>query len=246
MATKSHINNLPDEVLVKVFELLPKRDILSSVTLVCTRWNNLSKDRVIWDSIYVNETASMQDVYDWIAVAPKLKYFTAENRNDADRILVRLSKQCKELKSLRILNCWGSHVNWTVHSEPLCNIVTRCKSLENIHFHNIKFNSCKFFELLAKTVNNKRQRKLKRVTYLGPITSKQFSTYLRASRKYECDNSASFGKVNKMFNLSDILRVLDNRPGINIDAFVAEIWRNLDNNGNADPNVLLNELKNRF
>ncbi|KAF2891707.1 hypothetical protein ILUMI_14466 [Ignelater luminosus] len=88
--------DLPDEMVVKIFALLPKHDILPSISLVRLRWYKLAKDLAMRNAINVNETKPVHDIHDSIVMAPKLIYSTAEYRNDVDTILARLAKQWKK------------------------------------------------------------------------------------------------------------------------------------------------------
>ena len=45
--------DLPDEILVRIFEELPLQDLVS-VTTVCKPWNYLANDDVLWKPICEN------------------------------------------------------------------------------------------------------------------------------------------------------------------------------------------------
>jgi hypothetical protein len=45
------LNDLPDEILLKILSHLEPEDLCLNIAKVCERWNVLAKDKILWKTI---------------------------------------------------------------------------------------------------------------------------------------------------------------------------------------------------
>jgi hypothetical protein len=58
------INDLPSEVLTKIFSYLPQLDLLTTINTVCHHWNKAAFSRSLWKTININySTDDKLDIY---------------------------------------------------------------------------------------------------------------------------------------------------------------------------------------
>lgn len=172
--TSTSVNDLPNEILLKIFSYLPQSELYYSVKRVCRRWNSIATDTALWRSICAPEELPTEVLVEWIKRSTLLTHLSIINRNDANLITDITSRFAKRLESFEMLNCWGSEANPLIYGKNLCNLVSRCVKLRTFKFSNVKFNSRKFFKLMIQT--KRRGKNLKRCSYLGPMTAKQLTT----------------------------------------------------------------------
>lgn len=168
------INNLPNEILFKIFSYIPHAELYYSVKRVCRRWKSIAGDSALWKSIRAPEEIPTEVLVEWIKHSTLLTELSIINRNDANLITDITSRYSKHLESFEMLNCWGSESHPLIYGKNLCNLVSRCSKLRTFNFSNVKFNSRKFFKLMIQA--KRRGRAFKRCSYLGPMTAKQLTT----------------------------------------------------------------------
>lgn len=175
-ARKTHttINDLPNEILLKILSYISQSELYYNVKRVCRRWNNIATDSALWKSIRAPEEIPTEVLVEWIKRSTLLTDLSIINRNDANLITDVASRYSKRLESFEMLNCWGSEVHPLVYGKNLCNLVSRCAKLRTFNFSNVKFNSRKFFKLMVQA--KRRGKSFKRCSYLGPMTAKQLTT----------------------------------------------------------------------
>lgn len=179
----SPIHNVPDEVLFQIFSYIPHEQLYCSVRLVCKRWRRIAMDPLLWKIIEVSNDIPTETLNEWIKSAPLLKKLALIDRNDANSITASTSRHSKELENIVISNCWGSKTTPCIYSRHLCNMINRCPKLCNITFNNVRFHSCKFFKLLVHSKPGHIQKKRR---YFGPVSLKQYNTFIDAILENNC------------------------------------------------------------
>lgn len=175
--TQATINDLPNEILLKILAYIPQSELYYNVKKVCRRWNNIAIDPALWKSIRAPEEIPTEVLIEWIKHSYFLTHLSVINRNDANLITEVTSRHSKRLESFEMLNCWGAEGHPLIYGKNLCNLVSRCPKLRTFNFANVKFNSRKFFKLMIQA--KRRGRAFKRCSYLGPMNAKQLITLLQ-------------------------------------------------------------------
>ncbi|KAK9753291.1 F-box-like [Popillia japonica] len=221
----THINNLPDEVLLNIFCYFTTKQLYCQIRPVCRRWMVLTMSPILWRVIDVKNEVPTHVLTYWIKASPLLKSFSIQDRNDTDIIADQLAKCCKQLESIKMQNCWGSPKCCLIRSTPLCTLVTRCNNLYNFNFSQSRFVSRKFFRLISR--DKRSGRIMKKCSYIGPMTVKQMRALFSALRDYEVHDTATIGNVNftQKFKLRDIIRYFQEIQ--NPRQVVHDIWENL-------------------
>lgn len=171
------IDDLPNEILFKIFSYIPQWELYFKVKKVCRRWNSIATDPALWKTIRAPEEIPTEVLVEWIKHSSLLTELSIINRNDANIITDVASRYAKRLASFEMLNCWGSQAHPLIYGKNLCNLVTRCPKLKTFNFSNVKFNSRKFFRLMIQA--KRRGKAVKKCSYLGPMNAKQLVTLLQ-------------------------------------------------------------------
>lgn len=194
------INDLPNEILLRIFAYIPQPELYYNVKKVCRRWSSIAIDNTLWKSIYAPEEIPTEVLVEWIKHSRLLTHLSIINRNDANLVTNLASRFSKRLESFDMINCWGSDTQPLIYGRNLCNLVSRCQKLRTFNFANVKFNSRKFFKLIIQT--KRHGGVLKRCSYLGPMTAKQLTTLFqtinenRLSERAMVCNSAYKRKID--------------------------------------------------
>lgn len=170
------INDLPPEVLLQIFSLVPKEDLHFRVRLVCKHWKSIASDPMLWKMINASEDVPTKTLSSWIRSAPLLRTLSIRNRNDANKIISDVASHAKHLERLEMANCWGSGQSATIYGKGMCRLLKRCPNLCNFKFSRIRFLSCKFFKLLMKS--RKNAKLASKCSYSGPIYHNQLQTII--------------------------------------------------------------------
>ncbi|XP_017769716.1 PREDICTED: uncharacterized F-box/LRR-repeat protein C02F5.7-like [Nicrophorus vespilloides] len=230
----TQLNDLPNEVLLKIFSYIPVKELFYNIRPVCKRYKDLAMSPILWKSIEVENEVPTTTLKQWIKSAKLLKYLSLRHRHDINSLAEEVSKCCKNLESIKLQNCWGSRSNYRLHSNPLCHLVTRCPKLSSYNFSqsrrfSSRFMSCKFFRLISK--DDRHGSVMKKCNYTGPMTPKQMKALFSALEEYEVHETATIGNVNlnNRFKLRDIVRYVQNEPSPN--RIINEVWENINYGG---------------
>lgn len=88
----THINNLPDEVLLNIFCYFTTKQLYCQIRPVCRRWMVLTMSPILWRVIDVKNEVPTHVLTYWIKASPLLKSFSIQDRNDTDIIADQASK----------------------------------------------------------------------------------------------------------------------------------------------------------
>lgn len=91
----ANIDDLPDELLVKVFSLLKVDELWSGVGRVCRRWSQLARDPSAWSRRIAagpgTRTTTTCTLLEWLAIAGRrLRGVELFARNDANAVLAKV------------------------------------------------------------------------------------------------------------------------------------------------------------
>lgn len=128
-STKCTINNLPDVILIKIFELLSAPERVR-VERVCSKWKSLSlrawtKYRCIDDNFYLYEKRIKNTLDKKFKILPKL------NEESTTDILKKLLSRCgKYVKSLDMKSV-------KLSPNTLFRVAPLCPNLEEVYFSEV-------------------------------------------------------------------------------------------------------------
>lgn len=91
----THIDSLPDEVLLKVFSHFDTKELYCVIRAVCRRWRVLAMSPILWKEIEVKNEVPTSTLTFWIRTSPLLKHFSVQDRNDTDIIIEQVKYQWK-------------------------------------------------------------------------------------------------------------------------------------------------------
>lgn len=87
VAGQPNIHNIPNEILLHIFQYLTQYELWSSVRSVCKLWKSISECACFWQQIEATQEMPLNLLIEWQKAAPGLKLLKIENRNDADFII---------------------------------------------------------------------------------------------------------------------------------------------------------------
>lgn len=240
-----HTTTLPDEILVYIFSFQTLEQLYRSTRCVCKRWYVLASSPLLWKRISVENEVPSDTLCGWIERSPLLKELTLKGRSDIDLVTEKLSKFCRKLESLKIENSKGKKKSSFIQSKHLCNLLTKCKFLNTIHFSGVKIQSCRFFKLLSVRKHIGLNR---RCSYSGPVNSKQIKTLIESiitSNIYEAatlftSNNRKISLKNYYDNNNNYSSLADtvNRIWEDINSVSQEYDPMFDDDDNDDYNYL--------
>ncbi|CAG9765395.1 unnamed protein product [Ceutorhynchus assimilis] len=167
---------LPNEIMIKIFSLLPHEDLFRNIRCVNKRWYNLTKAPTLWRIISADRKVPSSILRKWIRHSPLLKEISFFNRDDMDVLIEYISKYSSHLQSIIIENCWGNSKNNYIKGRRACGMLKKCPKLCILNFTQTCINSTKFFRILATRAGEDVEPK--KYTYIGPITQKQMEALL--------------------------------------------------------------------
>lgn len=102
-------NNLPDEIILKIFSYFTKRELCSKIAPVCLAWFHLAKDPLFWTAIYrtdfevVNSWLLIKVILSW---CKQLTYLELDHRSDiTEEGFEIIFKCCPKIKHLSLKLC---------------------------------------------------------------------------------------------------------------------------------------------
>lgn len=149
------IDDLPDEILLKIFSHMSFSELVDMVQKVCTRWRRLSQDVELWaDKEYQIRAWSELDSHsckggttDLEAVrtfcdAPNLRS-VCMCRGATSRVFRALYNNCRRLSVLQL------HVTQKLSYSVLRNLVEKCSRIHTLRISNELLKSEKFSEAVS-------------------------------------------------------------------------------------------------
>ena len=144
--SKTNLQELPSLVLLKIFSYLPYfPDVISSISRVCKKFNDLSSDKLLPTNLHVNQnllkTKNIEPILKTISRAVSLRHFEVDlkassysTKSNIEQILSILQVISERIRSLRALRIGLDEVSYnyisTVESHRrLC--VSLIKTSEN-------------------------------------------------------------------------------------------------------------------
>ncbi|KAG9278926.1 F-box/LRR-repeat protein 6 [Astyanax mexicanus] len=145
--------NLPVEVLVKIFELAVQQDgavpFLCRVGRVCRLWNCAASSPTLWRSVSIGycwiepgksqlpgTEQKIRNTVDWLAQNrfSQLRDFSLCHwKKHVEYVIQTVAESCPNLQSLKLSYCTG------VTKEAFQNLGTSCPSLESINVQHTEF-----------------------------------------------------------------------------------------------------------
>lgn len=102
-------NDLPDEVILKIFSYFTKRELCSYIAPVCLAWFHLAKDPLFWTTIYRTD---FEAVDDWLLIemilswCKQLTYLELDHRSEITKEGFEIIfKCCPKIKHLSLKLC---------------------------------------------------------------------------------------------------------------------------------------------
>ncbi|XP_039606512.1 uncharacterized protein LOC120527313 [Polypterus senegalus] len=230
---------LPDELWIHVFSLLSHKDLCQSAQ-VCHRFQRLVDDRMLWEVIHIENSASLNDrlLANIGRHCPRiLSLYRCHNEMQTitDRGLDELFKQCTDsLKELNITSCSGPGFNGDsilVHASMYCPhitsvdiswtgatdkgimaIIQSCKCLENL-----SVNGCQMRDETLSTLVKKHGASLHKLEIFGCHTLSERSLCFMAN---ECSNlkTLNIGRIPKLteMGLTKMMGCFKNLTSLNV------------------------------
>ncbi len=103
-----HLEEFPEEIILKIFQYLPLSHLHNSVANVCQKWKRISKDNLLHHYLNVDSNLPLQKIIKLLkrysGVVQKL---SIKERCDTDEIL-KMVPLCQGLRSLTINSCCSS------------------------------------------------------------------------------------------------------------------------------------------
>jgi len=102
------LNELPDEIILRIYSYLTTSEILNTMALVCNQFHRISKDPSVIKEIYFRPNLdTTQQIYitDAIMRSRELRTLTLRGRSDAEYLVSTVMKSCHKLETLKIIHC---------------------------------------------------------------------------------------------------------------------------------------------
>lgn len=214
---------LPDEILIYVFTYFDEKELYTILRRVCRRWYFLTASPTLWKKISAPEEVPLKILCSWLEQSPLLTELELTGRNDVNVIARKVSKFCKNLQSLKIVNSHGTKSSELLESRTLCRMLKNCKYLTNLYFSGVKILSCKFFQIMSR----RKPLGAKKCSYFGPVSQKQMKALIESivtSDNY--DAAALVTSGNKKISIKEISSGGEEVP--NIDSIWNDIMNHFD------------------
>ena len=96
------MERMPDEILLYIFKFLSTHELVTAVSNVCTRWNEIALGKIMWMNRVFTPPISMEDeeIVRCISALPHLKHFRLKHGKNIDRIAKVLCKNCPDIQTV--------------------------------------------------------------------------------------------------------------------------------------------------
>lgn len=105
MACGKQFDDLPNEVLLKIFTYLNIEELVVSTQNVCMRWREVSRDNKLWKNAVFNPRKEITDkkVAQYLENMPALRSYSATRRTE-NIVIDALCKSCRNIRSIDLHN----------------------------------------------------------------------------------------------------------------------------------------------
>ncbi|XP_034256955.1 F-box/LRR-repeat protein 7-like [Thrips palmi] len=94
--------NLPNEILLSIFQYIKSNDLLFNVGKVCKRWRRLAQEPRLWRNRSLDDEDMLVNSLDLLALAPRLKRVSLSTEFHRDKVFKALLHGEKKLQSLKL------------------------------------------------------------------------------------------------------------------------------------------------
>ncbi|XP_046982727.1 F-box/LRR-repeat protein fbxl-1-like [Schistocerca americana] len=149
------IDDLPDEILIKIFSYMSFSELVDVVQKVCSRWRRLSQDLELWadkeyhirDSSAIDSDSCKGGTTDREAIqtfcdTPNLR-IVCMRRGATSRVFRALYNNCQKLSELQM------HVTQKLSYSVLKNLVEKCSRIHTLRIPSELLKSEKFSEAVS-------------------------------------------------------------------------------------------------
>ncbi|XP_049842865.1 F-box/LRR-repeat protein fbxl-1-like isoform X2 [Schistocerca gregaria] len=149
------IDDLPDEILIKIFSYMSFSELVDVVQKVCSRWRRLSQDLELWadkeyhirDSSAIDSDSCKGGMTDREAIqtfcdTPNLR-IVCMRRGATSRVFRALYNNCQKLSELQM------HVTQKLSYSVLKNLVEKCSRIHTLRIPSELLKSEKFSEAVS-------------------------------------------------------------------------------------------------
>ena len=127
---KKQINDFPDEILLRIFRLLPVFQLHSGVMRVCQRWESIARESALWIMDMKKTKLIENNIYLAISKTPYLRSFICTEKIDITTgdLLVRcLANNCPSLRVVLIKT-------YVIFSKDSIELLTlKCPNITKLH-----------------------------------------------------------------------------------------------------------------
>ncbi|XP_069675553.1 F-box/LRR-repeat protein 14-like isoform X13 [Periplaneta americana] len=141
MATGKHIEDLPDELLIKIFSYINMEDLAMSVQHVNAHWKHVSQDNSLWKDKVFSPDIDMNDdeIARRLENMPALKAFCPKRGLNINLIVNVLCQSCKDIQYLQFTYQRLYSITLKEILETLPNIVNLNISLPQETHYQLEF-----------------------------------------------------------------------------------------------------------
>ena len=100
-------NKLPDEIIVKIFSFLSRRDLALRVAMINKRFHDLSLVPSLWQTVHipVERSMSLTEAHKLLERCSMLKHLFIKRRLDSEFIAIYALEYCPRLERLELVYC---------------------------------------------------------------------------------------------------------------------------------------------
>lgn len=111
MASGKQLDDLPNEVLLKIFTYLNIEELVVSTQNVCMRWREVSRDNKLWKDAVFNPRKEITDkeVAKYLENMPALRSYSATRRSE-NIVIDALCKFCRNIRSIDLHNSHNMNI----------------------------------------------------------------------------------------------------------------------------------------
>jgi len=129
-----------------------------NVATVCRKFYVLSNDRSLWRELtFAGSTPTTETICLLLRKSRGLYYLQIVERNDATVIIKEVCRSNNKLRTLIINRCRGKTKQYFIHARVICNLINRCRDLENLTIKETYIRSMKFYNILGQMLPNLRK-----------------------------------------------------------------------------------------
>jgi F-box/leucine-rich repeat protein 2/20 len=149
MASGKQFDDLPNEVLLKIFTYLNIEELVVSTQNVCMRWREVSRDNKLWKNAVFNPRKEITDkeVAKYLESMPALRSYSATRRT-GNIVIDALCKSCRNIRSIDL------HYSHNMNIPLIQKIIQHFPHIESLRvplpYHMLLEELIKFAELIGQ------------------------------------------------------------------------------------------------